>query len=105
MVFPEFLAGGSSGVTPSEKEGNFSWNDLNPDDQVMIGLALLKAAEVRPDMRTREELDDIARFVRLAQRRNAAQKKERLGAASLRGDSEAISVAASLVARQPSGTC
>ncbi len=54
---------------------NFRWNDLNPDDQVMIGLALLNAAEVRPDMLTREELDDIARFVRLAQRRKAAQKK------------------------------
>ncbi len=59
---------------------NFHWNDLNPDDQVMIGLALLNAAEVRPDMLTREELDDIARFVRLAHRRKAAQKKNGLAA-------------------------
>ena len=59
---------------------NFRWNDLNPDDQVMIGLALLNAAEVRPDMLTREELDDIARFVRLAQRRKAGQKKNGLAA-------------------------
>ncbi len=59
---------------------NFHWNDLNPDDQVMIGLALLNAAEVRPDMLTREELDDIARFVRLAQRRKAGQKKNGLAA-------------------------
>jgi len=53
---------------------------LNPDDQVMIGLALPKAAEVRPNMLTTEELDDIARFVRLAQRRKAAQKKDGLAA-------------------------
>ncbi len=59
---------------------NFRWNDLNPDDQVMIGFALLNAAEVRPDMLTREELDDIARFVRLAQRRKAGQKKNGLAA-------------------------
>ena len=59
---------------------NFRWNDLNPDDQVMIGLALPKAAEVRPNMLTTEELDDIARFVRLAQRRKAAQKKDGLAA-------------------------
>ena len=59
---------------------NFRWNDLNPDDQVMIGLALLNAAEVRPDMLTREELDDIARFVRLAQRRKTGQKKNGLAA-------------------------
>ncbi len=59
---------------------NFHWNDLNPDDQVMIGLALLNAAEVRPDMLTREELDDIARFVRFAQRRKAARRKNGLAA-------------------------
>ena len=59
---------------------NFRWNDLNPDDQVVIGLALLHAAEVQPDMPTAEELDDIARYVRIARRRKAAQRKNRLAA-------------------------
>ena len=59
---------------------NVRWNDLNPNDQVIVGLALLHAAEVRPDVLTREELDDIARFVRLAHRRKAAQKKNGLAA-------------------------
>ncbi len=59
---------------------NFRWNDLNPNDQVVVGLALLHAAEVRPDMLTRGQLDDIARFVRLAQRRKAAQRKNGLAA-------------------------
>ena len=59
---------------------NFRWNDLNPDDQVMVGLALLKAAEARPDVLTREEVDHIARFVRFAQRRKAGQKKNGLAA-------------------------
>ena len=59
---------------------NFRWNDLNPNDQVVVGLALLHAAEVRPDMLTRRELDDIARFVRVAQRRKAAQRKNGLAA-------------------------
>ena len=59
---------------------NFRWNDLNPDDQVVIGLALLHAAEVQPDMLTAEELDDIARYVRIARRRKAAQRKNGLAA-------------------------
>lgn len=59
---------------------NFRWNDLNPDDQVVIGLALLHAAEVQPDMLTAEELDDIARYVRIARRRKAAQRTNGLAA-------------------------
>ena len=31
--------------------GNFSWNDLNPDEQEIIGSALWEAAELRPDKR------------------------------------------------------
>ena len=58
----------------------FRRNDLDPDESVMIGFALLEAVKLRPDMLTREELDDIARFVRLAQRRKAAQKKNGLAA-------------------------
>ena len=59
---------------------NFRWNDLNPDDQVVIGLALLHTAEARPDVLTAEELDDIARYVRIARRRKAAQRKNGLAA-------------------------
>lgn len=40
----------------------------------MIGSALREAAGLRPDMLTREELDDIARFVSFAQRRKAGQE-------------------------------
>ena len=40
---------------------------MNPDEQEMIGSALREAAERRPDKLTKEELDDIARFVRFAQ--------------------------------------
>lgn len=39
----------------------------------MIGSAP-RAAEHRPGKLTKEELDDIARFVRFAQRRNGAQE-------------------------------
>ena len=56
---------------------NVRWNDLDPDEQDLIVFALRAAAKlrpVRPDMLTREELDDIARFVRFAQRRKAAQR-------------------------------
>ena len=56
--------------------GNCSWNDLNPDEQDMIGSDLWEAAELRPDMLTKEELDDIARFVRFAQRRKAERAEE-----------------------------
>ena len=59
---------------------NVRWNDLNPDDQVMIGLTLLRVIEAHPDMLTREERDDVARFVRIAQRRMAAQKQNGLPA-------------------------
>ena len=55
--------------------GNLRWNDLDPDEQELIGLAIWQAAKLRSDVLTTEELDDIARFVRLAQRRKAAQKK------------------------------
>ncbi len=51
---------------------NFRWNDLDPDEQVMIGFGLLDAVKLRPDMLTRQELDDIAQFVRFAQRRKTA---------------------------------
>ena len=57
---------------------NFRWNDLNPDDQVMIGLTLLGVTEAHPDMLTREERDDVARFVGIAQRSMAAQKQNGL---------------------------
>ncbi len=56
--------------------GNFSWNDLNPDEQDLIGSALREAAELRPDKLTKEALDDIAGFVRFAQRRKATQGRE-----------------------------
>ncbi len=59
--------------------GNVRWNDLNHDEQEMIGSALREAAELRPDELTREELDDIALFVRFAQRRNATQGREKEG--------------------------
>ena len=39
----------------------------------MIGFAPREAARLRPDMLTREELDDIAQFIRFAQRRETAQ--------------------------------
>ena len=45
----------------------------------MIGSVLREAAKLRPDMLTREELDDIARFVRFAQRRKATQGREKEG--------------------------
>ena len=57
---------------------NVRWNDLNPDDQVMIGLTLLGVIEAHPDMLTREERDDVARFVGIAQRSMAAQKQNGL---------------------------
>ncbi len=55
--------------------GNLRWNDLDPDQQELIGLARWQAAKLRPEVLTTEDLDDIARFVRLAQRRKAVQKK------------------------------
>ncbi len=58
--------------------GSLRWNDLNPDDQVMIGLTLLGVTEAHPDMLTREERDDLARYVRISQRRKAAQKQNGL---------------------------
>ncbi len=60
--------------------GSLRWNDLNPDDQVMIGLTLLGVIEAHPDMLTREERDDVARFVGIAQRRMAAQEQNGLPA-------------------------
>ena len=45
----------------------------------MIGSALREAAELRHDKLTKEELDDIARFVRFAQRRKATQGREKEG--------------------------
>ncbi len=57
---------------------NVRWNDLNPDDQVMTGLTLLGVIEAHPDMLTREERDDVARFVGIAQRLMAAQKQNGL---------------------------
>ena len=39
----------------------------------MVGTALREAAELRPDKLTREELEDIVRFVRFAQRRKTGQ--------------------------------
>ncbi len=56
--------------------GSVRWNDLNHDEQEMIGSALREAAELRPDKLTKEELDDIAGFVRFAQRRKATQGRE-----------------------------
>ena len=56
--------------------GNVRWTDLNHDEQEMIGSALREAAELRPDKLTKEELDDIAGFVRFAQRRKATQGRE-----------------------------
>ncbi len=47
-------------------------NDLNPDEPEMIGSGTREAAELRPDMLTKEELDDIARFVRFAKRRRGS---------------------------------
>ncbi len=61
---------------------NVRWNDLSPDEQDLIVFALRASAKlrpVRPDMLTKEELDDIARFVRFAQRRKAAQGREKEG--------------------------
>ena len=40
--------------------GNVRWNDLNPDEQEMIGLTLLGVTEAHPDMLTRGERDDLA---------------------------------------------
>ncbi len=60
--------------------GNFRWNDLNPDEQDLIVFTLQAATKlrlVRPDMLTKEELDDIARFVRSAQRCKTAKGRER----------------------------
>lgn len=60
---------------PHEME-NVRWNDLNPDEQDLIVLAYGQgpsSAPSAPDMLTQEELDDIARFVRFAQRRKAGQ--------------------------------
>ena len=57
---------------------NVRWNDLSPDDQVTIGLTLLGVIEAHADMLSREERDDVARFVGIAQRRLAAQKQNGL---------------------------
>ena len=46
--------------------GNLRWNDSNPDKQEMIEPALPEAAKLRLDKLTREDLDDIARFVTFA---------------------------------------
>ncbi len=53
---------------------------IYPDEQEMIGFALREAAKLCPDMLIREGLDDIARFVRFAQRRKAARRKKGLAA-------------------------
>ncbi len=60
--------------------GNIRWNDLNPDEQDLIVFTLQATAKlrlVRPDMLAKEELDDIAPFVRFAQRRKATQGREK----------------------------
>lgn len=49
--------------------GDFRWNDLTADEQELIGFGIREAAELRPEMLTKEELVDIARFVRFARRR------------------------------------
>ena len=51
--------------------GEGGWNEFTPDEQVMLGSAIAEAAELRPDWLTKEELEDIARFVRFAKRRKA----------------------------------
>ncbi len=56
--------------------GDGGWNDFTPEEQVMLGSAIAEAAELRPDWLTKEELDDIAGFVRFAQRRKATQGRE-----------------------------
>ena len=56
--------------------GEGGWNEFKPDEQAMIGSAIQEAAALRPGWLTEEELEDIARFVRLAQRRKAAQGRE-----------------------------
>jgi hypothetical protein len=56
---------------PHEME-NVRWNDLSPDEQDLIVFTLQAAAKlrlVRPDMLTREKLDDIPENARFAQRR------------------------------------
>ena len=67
---------GCGAVSDPHEMDTVRWNDLNPDEQDLIVLALRAGAKlrpVRPDMLTQEELDDIARFVRFAQRRKAAR--------------------------------
>ncbi len=67
---------GCGAVSDPHEIDNVRWNDLNPDEQDLIVLALRASAKLRPvspDMLTKEELDDIARFVRFAQRRKAGQ--------------------------------
>ena len=55
--------------------GDFGWNELTPNEQELIGFGLREVAERRPDWRTKEEIDSIARFVRFARwRREAAQR-------------------------------
>ncbi len=64
---------------PYEKDkylGNVRWNDFTPDEQEMIGSGIQEAAKLRPGWLTREELEDIARFVKFARRRRAAQGRE-----------------------------
>ena len=54
--------------------GELAWNDFTPDEQALIGYGIAEAAKLRPDMLTKEELEDIARFVRFAQSRKAGQE-------------------------------
>ena len=52
---------------------DLGWNEFTPAEQEMIGSGIQEAAKLRPGWLTREELDDIAKFVRFAQRRKAGQ--------------------------------
>lgn len=53
--------------------GELAWNDFTPDEQEMIGSGIQEAAKLRPGWLTKEELEDIARFVRFAQRSKAGK--------------------------------
>ncbi len=52
--------------------GNFGWNELTPDEQELIGHTMHEASKIHLGWLTQEELDSIARFVRLTQQRKAA---------------------------------
>ena len=48
---------------------DLGWDEFTPDEQELIGYGIREAAKLRPGWLTKEELEDIARFVRFAHER------------------------------------